>query len=255
MKVVSYSYEHIKFYKGSHIREGNLGDAIQTLASIEFLNHKNIAISGFVDRKKLENHMFINGWHKYSNEILPNYAIFCSIHSDIEHLKKINKSCLVGCRDIWTKSNCDKINLQSVVTGCVTINLPPINSNHTNNNTIFIDSIYTDQNQYTQKIDINTSWSDQIKLAKSRLTLLSSASLVHTTRLHILIPCIAMGVPVILDQIIHDNDRFDFINKFIQIGKPIEKNDGIRDALLDMWNINSTKVLDSYFNSNIKIVS
>jgi hypothetical protein len=255
MKVISYSYSHLK----SKYHTANLGDAIQSLSVIEFLKKKSIDFSGFVDRKKLENNMFINGWQKYPNENLPNDALFCSIHSDIDHLKKINKKYLIGCRDVWTHFNCKKIKLNSVVTGCVTINLPKICIDSQNKiGTIFIDSIYKDKNQYTQFIDVNLSWEKQIELAKNRLFLISQADLVHTTRLHILIPCIAMGIPVILDEIPGEKQgwieskRFSHIQHFIKIKKPIEITDGTRETLLEIWQSNSEKVLECYFNGSKK---
>jgi hypothetical protein len=250
MKIVSYSYSHIKHKKNP----GNLGDAIQSLSVIEFFKKKQIPISGFVDRKCLEEGMFINGWQKYPQESLPKYGLFCSIHSDVEHLKNINKKQLIGCRDNWTQNNCQRIGLNSVVTGCVSINLPIIskNNNQKTNQTLFIDSIHKEKNQYTQSINKYMSWENQLKLAKNRLNLISKASLVHTTRLHILIPCIAMGIPVILDNIPGkqegwtESERFSHIENFIQINKVIEIQDGVREQLLDIWNLNSKKVLDAY---------
>ena len=252
MKIISYSYKHIK----NKNNLGNLGDAIQSLAVIEFLNKKQIPISGFTDRKNLDQNTFINGWQKYPEEFLPKDGLFCSIHSDSNHLKNIDKKYLVGCRDNWTDSNCKNIGLNSLITGCVTINLTKINTYDKKNiGTIFIDSIYKEKNQYTQTIDINLSWEQQIQLAKDRLLLISQANLVHTTRLHVLIPCVAMGISVVLDEIPGkkegwiESKRFSHIENFIQTKQIIEINDGTREKLLDTWNTNSQKVLDMYFNS------
>jgi hypothetical protein len=250
VKVVSYSYGH---FKSKNL--GNLGDAIQTLAVMEFLRNKQIPVSGFVERRNLVDGMFINGWQKYEIERLPSKALFCSIHTDAEHLNDLDKNNLIGCRDHWTHSNCRAAGLESVVTGCVTINLPPPDREaQRTNETLFVDSIHKSKNQYTQKIDSHLSWEEQMTLAKNRLEALAKAPLVHTTRLHVLIPCIAMGTPVILDEIPGEKNRhvestrFGHIKNFIQTKRPIEIEDGTRENLLEAWNANSEKVLDSYFS-------
>lgn len=235
-KILSYLYD----------TESNLGDAIQTLAVIEFLKKNNIDTYEFVDRKNMVDGMLINGWHRYSEEKLPKYGLFLSIHTDKEHLAKVSKNNFIGCRDTYTKKQCDAAKLKSLVTGCITINFPLCDI--TNNKLIlFIDSIHNNSNQLTQTLSPNTDWHQQLELAKERIKLLQTASLVHTTRLHILIPCISMGIPVILDKITkHSPERFSMIKNFISIGKVIERESGIRDMLLDIWTKNSSKIIESH---------
>lgn len=235
-KILSYLYDI----------ESNLGDAIQTLAVIEFLKKNNIDTYEFVDRKNMVDGMLVNGWHRFPEETLPKHGLFLSIHTDKEHLVKILKNNFIGCRDTYTKEQCDAAKLRSVETGCITINFPLCDT--TNNKSIlFIDSIHNNSNQLTQTLSPNTDWYKQLELAKKRIQLLQTASLVHTTRLHILIPCIAMGIPVILDKISeYSPERFSMIKNFITIGKVIEKESGIRDMLLDIWIKNSSKIIESY---------
>lgn len=244
MKILSYSYDESRPLV-SNTKLGNLGDAIQTLAVIEFFKQKNIKHSGFVDRNNLIDGMFINGWHRYAHEKLPNNAIFCSIHTDKDHLAGVNKKCIIGCRDSWTHNIAQDMGFQSVVTGCVTINFP-LSTSKNRNDILYIDSSHSDKNQYTQFINASTSWLDQLDMATKRLNLLSGAALVYTTRLHILIPCIAMGVPVILDEIPtskFNEERFSYIKDFVMAGKPIELDSGAREELLAEW-CKNTKYLD-----------
>lgn len=244
MKILSYSYDEYRPLV-PNTKLGNLGDAIQTLAVLEFFKQRNIKVSGFVDRSCLIDGMFVNGWHRYPHEELPHNAIFCSIHTDQDHLARVNKKCIIGCRDSWTHNIAQYMGFQSVVTGCITINFP-LSTSKKRNNILYIDSSRHDKNQYTQSIDVSTSWLDQLDMATKRLNLLSDAALVYTRRLHILIPCIAMGVPVILDEIPtskFNEERFSYIKDFVVAGKPIELDSGVRERLLGEWRKN-TKYLD-----------
>jgi hypothetical protein len=231
----------------------NLGDAIQTVAMIEHLKKNNITNYSFVDRSNLENNMIINGWHRDKKEPLPKKSTYISTHTDLDHLKEIDKNNIIGCRDFWTLNNCKYLNLKSLITGCVTINLPKINYEQKTFKTLFIDSTYQNNIDIlfkndiyiTQKIKENTEWLDQLNQASERLKLISSASLVHTTRLHILIPCIAMEIPVILDKIPKSQpERFTFFLDYIPINKVITKDSGIKQELLDIWEKNSSKVIE-----------
>ena len=229
----------------SYSGTGNLGDAIQTLAVLEVFKKNKIAFDDYIDRKNLKNNMFINGWHRNKNEKLPDEAIFCSIHSDHQHLRQIKKNCFVGCRDYWTLEICKKLKIESILTGCITINFPI--SNIKRKNELFIDSKYLEKNQYTQGISKDLDWKSQLILAKERLFLLSSSELVHTKRLHILIPCIAMEIPVILDDIHEsDNDRFSLISKLVEINKIIDINSGIKGELLNIWMSGFSKIIERY---------
>lgn len=244
MKIVSYTYNTSqKLF--SHIPSGNLGDGIQTLAVLEFFKQNHIKFSGFVDRNFLQDGMFINGWHKYKNQILPTKATYCSLHTDRQHLLSIDKNVHIGCRDIYTAQQCKSIGLKYSITGCITINFPV--SDEPKNNILFIDSIHDSKDhKYTQYINDNLCWNDHLILAKDRLKLISTASLVYTTRLHVLIPCIAMGVSVCLDRIPIDKERFSHILKYVPVNKIIEKNSGIREQLLDIWKKN-TNYLENIF--------
>lgn len=235
----------------------NLGDAIQSIALYRYLISKNIDIDkNIIFRQNLgkkccanKNICYINGWHRKKEELLPNKAIFISLHADTDHLSKVDKSCFVGCRDSWTLDNCRELGLRSIITGCVTITFESVKVTKTAKDIIFVDSTHERTNPdvtFTQKIPENLSWLDQLLLAKQRLELLSKAALVHTKRLHILLPCIAMGIPVVLDRIpFFQPERFSFFLDFIPVNKPIERNSGIREQLIEIWNNNSTQVLGS----------
>ena len=247
-------------YVLSYKQTQNLGDAVQTLALIEYLKSINIDLTNinFVDKQALVTHHYfnkknskyiINGWHRREEEPLPKEAFFVSIHASKEHLSLINKNQIIGCRDIWTLENCKKLNIQSYLTGCVTITIP-VRSKISSNKILDIDINNKSDNhiQLTQKIDKFLSWSEQLSLAKIRLKEMSESDLVRTTRLHCLLPCIAMGIPVILESIPHyQPERFSFFDKYIPFNKVIELNSGVREQLIDVWNLNAHKILDKLY--------
>ena len=238
----------------------NLGDAIQAIAMNVYLRsieiNSNIETDIVYRQNMCVDHFFndsrliVSGWHRANKEPLPKNATFISIHTDEHHLKNINQQSIIGCRDSWTRQNCRNLGINSVITGCVTINLEADNS-HKTNNILYIDSIHTSDvaKSYTQVINKNLSWDDQILMAKERLNQLRSASLVYTTRLHILIPCIAMEVPVVLDKIpTYQPERFSFFLDYIPLNQPIEKSSGIKENLLDIWKKNSKVIMEKYLN-------
>ncbi len=51
---------------------------------------------------------------------------------------------------------------------------------------------------FTHFIPENMTWPDQWRLALERLELLRRAEIVYTRRLHVAIPCLAFGTPVVL---------------------------------------------------------
>lgn len=232
----------------SYSNTGNLGDAIQTIAMIEYLKSVGITQYSYVDRKNIDSDTIVNGWHRNSNEFLPKNAIFISLHTDIKHLQTIDHNILIGCRDYWTLDNCKKLNKKAILTGCVTINLPALN-NSKKSDILYIGSLkknIDDSQKLTQFIDQNMPWDKQLNAAQNRLRELSSASLVYTTRLHVLLSCIAMGTTVILEGMpVFQSERFSWFRDIIPIGKPIESNSGIREQLIDIWKNNSSKILDS----------
>lgn len=240
----------------------NLGDAIQSFAMCKFLELNNIKIdihndisyrqNLFLDYYFNKDMLFVNGWHRKNEEPLPKKGFFVSLHSDINHLKRIDKKSFVGCRDSFTLDNSHKVKLQAIMTGCVTITLEPKQNEQKTENILFIDSIHknTDPTKtFTQRISKDLNWEDQLILAQERLNILSTAALVHTKRLHILLPCIAMGVPVVLDTTkVHHPERLSFFLDFIPVNEPIENNSGIKEALLEVWNNGSAKIIERYLN-------
>jgi hypothetical protein len=220
MKLVKYSE-----------RYSNIGDAMQTMALMDFIEKKyDIKITNFEDRSKMtENDMIINGWHRHLKEKLPNNALYIGLHSDRNMMKNISKDTLVGCRDTFTISEVKKLpHLKSILTGCSTCTIPLYDGPRKGK------AVYMHEDTETGVIPFD----EQIIICRNLLDELKTKELVTTNRLHIALPCIALGTPVkILKRefqperySIFENHLFPGFDKIITY-----KPSGLRDYLEEQF--------------------
>lgn len=202
----------------------NLGDAIQTIALEEYLIKKSIIIDGYVDRKCMVDDMIINGWHRHDNELLPKKAKYIGIHTDYNHLLNINRGDnIIGCRDPYTLDCVNKISgLKGILSCCATCTFDIYDGPRR--------GIIHKYHGEKEVID-NAPWELQVKAAKELLQTLKTAELVYTDRLHIALPCISFGTPVILNPRNYKLERYSLFNipEYHGHGKPILINSGVRE--------------------------
>jgi hypothetical protein len=178
MKLVKYSEKN-----------ANIGDIMQTIALMDFVEKKyGVKITNFEDRSLMtENDMIINGWHRHRKEKLPNNALYIGLHSDRLMMKNICENTLIGCRDKFTMLEVDNLpHLKSIFTGCSTCTIPVYNGPRKGK------SVYMHEDKETGIIPLD----EQIIIARNLLDELKQKELVTTNRLHIALPCIALGTPV-----------------------------------------------------------
>lgn len=178
MKLVKYSEKY-----------ANIGDAMQTMALIDFIENKyNIKMTNFEDRSKMtENNMIINGWHRHYREKLPNNALYIGLHSDRVMMKNISKNTLIGCRDKFTLSEVEQFpDLKSIFTACSTCTIPLYDGPRKGK------AVYMHEDKETGVIPFD----EQIIMARNIIDELKTKELVTTNRLHIALPCIALGTSV-----------------------------------------------------------
>lgn len=206
----------------------NLGDAIQTIALKQFLERNDIFIVGFIDRSSMRENMIINGWHRDPAEKLPKKAFFISLHTDIDHLKDINNTCMVGCRDIYTLNCAKSLGLNAILSGCVTCTFDV----YTGPRKGIIRKFHGEK-----EIPFNLPFSIQLQYAENLLKLLKTAELVYTDRLHIALPCIAFGTPVILTPRHYQLERYSIfdIPPYPGHGKKVTLHSGVRDYLFNQF--------------------
>lgn len=200
----------------------NIGDDIQTLAAINFLNKKGIDDFSFINRESLDDYdgepvnVIMNGWFLHTPKKFPPSdkinPIFLSFHlSEVcidlvkKHKHYFKKHEPIGCRDQATVDLFTKHGINAYFTGCLTLFFDPVNENDGKKYLVDVNSSCS----YIPNVDINLERFDgfeivqhdvfldnqkndigyRLDLAKSFLNKYSTADLVVTTRLHCALPC------------------------------------------------------------------
>tara|TARA_B100000767_G_scaffold54109_1_gene49765 strand:- start:1099 stop:3543 length:2445 start_codon:yes stop_codon:yes gene_type:complete len=244
----------------------NVGDDIQTIAGINFLEKKGIKKYSFIDREKLSDYngepvtLIMNGWYMHdinkfppSNKITP---IFISVHINNEFLiiKNINyfkKYEPIGCRDEDTANLFRKYGIKSYFSGCLTLlfddykektggkYLVDINTKCNYIPNIEMDTLkYTDYEIIEHDINKNMSLTDRINMALILLNKYQKAELVITTRLHCILPCRAFNTKSIFIHKNYKNDpRFQGLKEIINGDINYHNNhDGNREKIEEIRN-------------------
>lgn len=131
----------------------------------------------------------------------------------------------VGCRDMFTLSNLKKLGIDSYFSGCITMTLPKMPETADKGSYICVvdvvkkvktklheqldDKIEIREISHLRERDENLSWDERKRMVEELLTVYQNARCVVTRRLHCALPCLAMGVPVLLVRGDEDDTRFD----------------------------------------------
>ena len=178
-----------------------------------------------------------------SPKIIPLFISF-HLHTreiDEEIMNDFRRFQPVGCRDEETLNNFRSKGIQSYLSGCVTALLPRRHSEPKKGKTFFVDvpdsvmeyvpeEIKKDAEFTTHLIRFERSSDEEIMTDEeyrrfynhgvSQLNIYKDqASLVITSRLHAAVPCMAMGIPVILVSENFDG-RFSWVEKYLPLYTP-----------------------------------
>lgn len=172
-----------------------------------------------------------------SEDIIPVFlSIYCSDENMIQHLLKYEKS-FFGCRDFETCrciQNAVNADGNVFISGCITLTLEKRKITNEQNKTYIIDvpknfeplipikisknAIYKTQEYETPEVSAD----ETLKITEQSLEeLKDNAKLVITSRLHVALPCIAMGIPVVVVKDYKD-DRFSGYDDLVHIYTPEE---------------------------------
>jgi hypothetical protein len=180
---------------------GNLGDAIQTLAIGRLLKGslEGIYRNQIHTMTEFTPSFVVNGWLGDTTNSSSN-CLFAGIHlgnNVSQQLSWTRKSKYkIGARDPYTYKILQNDNQESAIVGCATLTLPFYRGARTG-----VYSIDAVCGKYNEAIKLTNAikpmpWHDQYIQALDRLKLLAQAELVITSRLHIVLPCLAFGTPV-----------------------------------------------------------
>jgi len=180
-------------------RSRNLGDAMQTYALARLLPEYSSAI--YRDRAGLDETaapLVVNGWLGLNPGRKKYPATFAGVfigaddEDNIHWLSELSAT-VIGARDPFTQQRLESAGLPAKMIGCATLTLPRYLGDR--RGILHIDD--GTPNCLTQDIPVDMSWEKQWELAELRIKQLSRAALVSTGRLHISLPCLALGTPVI----------------------------------------------------------
>ena len=226
------------------VKYGNIGDYIQSLASLQYLpkNCKPYLIDRdnirFYNGPKVK--LIMNGWNflndgnKYvSKKISPIYISYhLNIYKNLPsiYLNEIKKYCPIGCRDKYTRDKLLKFKINAYFSSCLTTTLDidyAVNNNERTEEIIFVDyklGDYPKADKYllslkeynfkkiiytTHYFNIKLSHIKRFQIAKNLLNKYARVKLVISTRIHGALPCLALNTPVILINKKYDYKRFN----------------------------------------------
>ncbi len=209
----------------------NIGDDIQTYAAKRFLPSIDYVIERenmrkFVPNKKEYVKVILNGWFLHNKISWPPSPyikpLLISMHftenNDIDvgdiYIKQdiyLNDK-IIGCRDQETINRLQKYNKKSFFSGCLTLTLEKFPNIEKGNDILVIDIDskikdkldflnikYIEKYNFRDQKEMKKKTFDQRMLdVEALLKTFQKAKVVFTSRLHVLLPCLALGVRVIL---------------------------------------------------------
>lgn len=212
----------------------NLGDAIQSLGLLRLCKELRPDLEyGWVDRDNnldRDELQLGNGW--LGERWTPsNNAILCGVHlaHHLAHHRALmmadtgathpNVQSPIGSRDPYTHELLTSRLSLSEMIGCATLTLPRYSGQRNNN--AYVDSSPCDRESgttwRTHTISQHMEWDRQKGLAQLFLQKYQNSKSVYTSRLHVLLPCIAFGTPVALTHIPPNEERRFSLAKYLGV--------------------------------------
>lgn len=131
----------------------------------------------------------------------------------------------VGCRDLFTLERLRENGIAAYFSGCITLTLPNMPARADRGQYVCVvdvlkkgrdkihelldEKIEVREFSHLRERDETLSWDDRQAMVRELLTTYQNARCVVTRRLHCALPCLAMGVPVLLVRGSEDDTRFD----------------------------------------------
>ena len=181
----------------------NLGDAIQTYAASRLLPQPLVGVyrEQAAVAPASDQPFFVNGWLGDKTPDDPN-CIFAGVYIggyEAEQIRWIKQSRYpIGARDGYTLRKLAQHGIESTLIGCATLTLPRYEGPRSG--ILNVDCDGSLGVKLTNWIRQGLGWPQQWELANARLAQLRSAELVYTARLHVVLPCLAFGTPVVFPK-------------------------------------------------------
>lgn len=178
---------------------GNLGDNLQAVALARLLGP---ASGWFRDQPEFTIDIdgpgvasgFLLGAQSYNPEKTFFSGIWYPAHNEA-HVPWLRKTPWpIGARDPVTLSRVAKAGMRVQLVGCPSLTLPKYIGPRFGE--IYVDVKDGPGNDWSHSISPYLKLSEEWALAKCALDRYARAALVHTSRLHVALPCVALGTPV-----------------------------------------------------------
>lgn len=214
----------IHSFKYSH--STNLGDEVQTLAALNLIKKLGLKFGGVVERDNPQStspiNLLINGfiWPSALTSILnspnvnPIFSNFhladsCGAQDLMKNAAALNKLAPIGGRDRWTTQQLKKAKIDAFFNYCLTLTFARRKSEPIKGKIFVVGldafvPIPKELNRqglhYITHESVNVySHDTKMRMAQELLDLYKEkAKLVITSKLHCALPCVAMGIPVLL---------------------------------------------------------
>jgi hypothetical protein len=176
----------------------NLGDALQTIALSRFLPPAlGIPRCRLPEQLHAEKLFVVNGWHRWPREVPASDAncLFAGIHCADAHVPWLRQSRFpLGARDPFTHALLQRHGLDSVLLGCATLTFPRYDGPR--DGALSVDFPGGPGVPLTHGLKRAAPFAAQWQLGLRALDRYRRAAEVHTSRLHVALPCLAFGTPV-----------------------------------------------------------
>lgn len=179
---------------------GNLGDNVQALALARLLGAGTYGF--FRDQSDFtidENGPgvasgFLLGAQWYNSSKTFFSGVWYPAHNEA-HVPWLKKTPWpVGARDPVTLVRLANAGVAAQLVGCVSMTLPKHDGPRSGE--VYVDLPGGPGAAHTHSVSPHISLAEEWALAKAALDLYASSTLVHTTRMHVALPCLALGTPV-----------------------------------------------------------
>jgi hypothetical protein len=228
----------------------NIGDDILSYAASRFLPQIDYCIDReemdlFYPQDKEYVKTIMNGWYLYNKFSWPPspylFPLVIGMHMTSKDYLGIGYDYIsgqgkeffekfqpIGCRDTSTKNMLSEKNIDSYFSGCLTLTLQKFPDISQENKVIIVDVSEEIENKIKNSCDYecikithtlendkrNKDWDIRKSEVEKLLKQYQSAKCVVTSRLHVALPCLALGTPV---HLIYDDKEADRFSDYLSL--------------------------------------
>lgn len=206
----------------------NIGDWIQTLAALQFAPNAEFVTRDEIGDEARDLKIIGNAWWmegdkfpRLDQDILP-ISMHIAPKTGTKMFEWLKAKEPIGCRDTDTVERLKAAGIDAYFSGCLTLTFPEYRGKR--EGIIYVDRVPEEWKKIdwggkkityiSHHVKGAEKWTPQERMeyARKQLELYKTAELVITKRLHVALPCVAFGTPVITYQETFTPERFSGYN-------------------------------------------